>query len=385
MTKRIDRFFRGVGRYAKTPQGDRAGVSNMLTDLHRGPRRDWDVLRAICDNRLDVEYVYERYRRGRILPTADEMLKLTDAVERWLPSVKNHYTRTSYAWALDRVAGSESAGSDSTLAELPAVLATYRTACETADTARTFNLTRAASQALVRDTLGRGSSVWEGIRSLRPLPLTRRIGAAQTPTAIHTYAAALGAMGPNLWDLCLSGMRRGEYFGRRWELADDRIVVNGTKTAGSVRPVPRTRDVAPPNAGYDHFAHSLRRVSGGLMRVHDARKTFAHWCEEAGVSRTRIRLYLGHGRRDTTDIYTEMDVRPWLRPDAERLQTYVMDQLRTHVPTHNAPIAQLVEQMTLNHSSERAIERLVDPYSPPPTHSDSLSHTVSPTPLAGEI
>jgi hypothetical protein len=45
--------------------------------------------------------------------------------------------------------------------------------------------------------------------------------------------------------------------------------------------------------------------------------------EEAGVPRTRRRLYLGHGAKDVTDLYEVHDVTAFLAEDAARLGEYL--------------------------------------------------------------
>jgi integrase len=57
--------------------------------------------------------------------------------------------------------------------------------------------------------------------------------------------------------------------------------------------------------------------------VHDAkrhglRRAFAHLCELAGIPVSRIKLYLGHGARSVTDLYTAHDVAPYLDLAADR-------------------------------------------------------------------
>jgi hypothetical protein len=45
--------------------------------------------------------------------------------------------------------------------------------------------------------------------------------------------------------------------------------------------------------------------------------------EEAGIPRTRRRLYLGHGAKDVTDLYEVHDVTAYLAEDAARLGRYL--------------------------------------------------------------
>ena len=45
--------------------------------------------------------------------------------------------------------------------------------------------------------------------------------------------------------------------------------------------------------------------------------------EEAGITRIRRRMYLGHGDADVTDKYERVEVERFLRDDAEALRTYI--------------------------------------------------------------
>jgi integrase len=165
------------------------------------------------------------------------------------------------------------------------------------------------------------------LRAVRKLTETPRRGNPLTVKRAGELAAALGGHGPALWALCLTGMRRGEYWGK-WEVMGDRVLIHGTKTAGSERFVPLIRPITAAPTTYWGFAQALRKLTGGFVRVHDLRKTFGSWCDNAGVSKARTRLYLGHGRRDISDLYTESDVRDFLSADVEKLQAFLAEQSR---------------------------------------------------------
>jgi len=58
-----------------------------------------------------------------------------------------------------------------------------------------------------------------------------------------------------------------------------------------------------------------------------ARRSYAHWLEEAGILATRRKQYMGHARdvhqRDVHEKYGEHDVTPHLAADAKLLLGYV--------------------------------------------------------------
>jgi len=302
-----------------------------LTELYRLGRLD--LLRAVRDGILHPLELYEAFRTSKLdqLPTAEDVRPLRAAIDAWLPTADiRPVTRANYERDLHRLVPEESTAR---IIDLPALLKAEREACHAqkgpkAGQRTTFNRIRAASQAFLRDILGQSHRIYAQVRAVRKLTETPRRGNPLTVARAIELAEALGMIhGATMWALCLTGMRRGEYWGR-WEVVGDRVLIHGTKTAGSERFVPLIRPIAAPLTTYWGFAQALRKLTGGFVRVHDLRKTFGAWCDNAGVSKARTRLYLGHGRRDVTDLYTEQDVRTFLRADAEKLEAFIAEQSR---------------------------------------------------------
>jgi integrase len=125
------------------------------------------------------------------------------------------------------------------------------------------------------------------------------------------------------WALVLSGMRRGEYWGT-WEVLPDRYRIAGTKTKGSVREVPYLGPLVKPLVQYQAFRVALSKVRPG-MTPHDFRHTYMHWMELAGISRTRRKLYLGHGTGDVSAIYERHEVDGFLKSDADLMRAFIGD------------------------------------------------------------
>ena len=74
------------------------------------------------------------------------------------------------------------------------------------------------------------------------------------------------------------------------------------------------------------FAKALLKASGGSAKPYDARRTFSHWLEEARVTRTRIKLYMGHTAKDITDLYQRHELAAYLESDADLLREYLGEQ-----------------------------------------------------------
>ena len=60
-------------------------------------------------------------------------------------------------------------------------------------------------------------------------------------------------------------------------------------------------------------------------RPYDARRTFATWCEDAGIPERRISIYLGHARKNVTQLYTRRELDGFLQEDGELLAAWVRD------------------------------------------------------------
>ncbi len=69
----------------------------------------------------------------------------------------------------------------------------------------------------------------------------------------------------------------------------------------------------------------MNAASDGTVIPYDLRKTFVNWLEAAGVPRTRRIMYMGHGKRDVTDLYERHDVERFLAEDGERVRKHLGD------------------------------------------------------------
>ena len=320
----IDRRFGPVGRILRasgtTNSNTFRAIQVTLTELYRLGRVD--LLEAVRDRVLHPLQLYDAVRFNRLdqLPTAADARVLRTEIDTWLPTAEiRDVTRHDYAQRLYRLIAR---APEARLLALSELLRQEREICQRADQRPTFNRIRAAAQAFVRDVLGPTHRLYAQVRAVRKLTETPRKGNPLTVAQADALAAALRQHGPVLWALCLTGMRRSEYWGR-WEPAGDRLLIHGTKTVGADRFVPMVLPIARATTAYWGFSRALRLASAGSACVHDLRKTFSHWCEGAGIPRTRRRLYLGHGRRDVTDLYEEHDVSSFLENDAKALRRFL--------------------------------------------------------------
>lgn len=330
----LDRQFKGLGRLRLA-----SGTTNhktfklldaMLVTLYDKGRLD---LLALLQRRvITVGALWDKYRSHDLeaLQSAEQLLGLEEAVEAWLKTKvcsEGHRRNLRVAF---RTLSALKAGA--TVADLPDLLRQYRATCEQAETPRVFNQAKAAARAFAKVTLGHRSDVALSIMDVPVLREQRKPGQPQTVGGALAIRDQLGPHhGPIWWAMCCTGMRPGEYWGTWAVEGPEAISVAGTKTAAAARRVPRVDFLARPTRAYRPFRIAISKLG---LTPYDARRTYAHWLEEAGVPRTRRRHYLGHATKDVTDLYESHDVGPYLKGDAERLRAYLRaGQRQAETPT----------------------------------------------------
>lgn len=325
-TRVIDRQFAGIGRIqVRSGTHDRAvfdQLNQMLTALWQFRRTD--VLAAIRDGKasaLDVLAAY-RTRGAADLRLRQRAIPLLEGIERWFATLRLRPTTVrGYRVALRPVLASATHGT--TVDALAGLLAAYKErVLERGRGARTFNQARAAALSFAKTVLGKRDELYVAIH-LDCAPLAHR-AAQTTGIAVARARAIAEALGPRegamWWTLCTTGMRPYEYFADGgWTAAQDRVHINGTKTAGAKRVVPLAHRVVYPGVQYRAFIVALHRIAPDVT-PRTARKSFAAWMELASIPRTRRRRYMGHARRDVTDIYEDHPVEPYLAEDRKALR-----------------------------------------------------------------
>jgi integrase len=321
----LDRQFRGVGRIKRasgtTDPKQFKLLDAMLTTLYRAGRID--ILQAIYTGHLTPLEVWSRFRLGELdrLPTVEAMKPLKDSLEQWLKEADTgKWNRQGRKYAVNAIL--RLARKSATVTDLPQLLRDY---AATAKGPTMFNRTRAAMMAFVRDTLGRSHPIYPKLMDVRVKREAKREGNPQTVAQLTALAEKLHpAYAAIAWSMALTGMGPGELWGH-WSIKKDRIHIRGTKRSGRVRDIPFIRPIAKPTRPYRPFLEALGEASDDMVKPYDLRKTFAVWMEEAGIPRTRRRLYMGHGQQDVTDLYERHDVDRFLAEDAERMRKVLGD------------------------------------------------------------
>ena len=84
-----------------------------------------------------------------------------------------------------------------------------------------------------------------------------------------------------------------------------------------------------PNLPSNNRSRPFPLVSSfGRLNARYAATLFRVWMEEAGIQRTRRKMYHGHGVKDVTELYERHEVAAFLDSDADLLRQHLGDEKR---------------------------------------------------------
>ena len=339
----LDRLFDGIGRIRRASGTRDATVFRqmdaMLTSLYGQGHHE--VLRLLRERRIAPLAVWEAFRLKRIdrLPTGETMVALGtpparrvrgapivtgEGVFAWVQSYITSPKGQADATSLWRTLIERGGVSSPMVADLPAMVRTYRTVCRTDRTPAMFNRVKAQVQAYLSDTLGASHPVYQLVSDVKGLTETgQRAPQPQTPEQMRALYGLLGRpLGEAAWAMAVTGMGPKEYWGA-WEVMHDRIRILGTKREGRVRDVPLVYRIPRASLSRTKFEDDLAALTGGRVQPYDFRRTFAVWLVDAGIPANRRRHYRGHSPQSMGELYERVEIEHYLRDDANRLAAHV--------------------------------------------------------------
>ena len=336
MTVRIDvRVAPRLDADAKTARA----VAVMLRELWRQSRYR-GLVKEIANGARDAMAVYERYRASDLDQVAPifEDRELEGVVDAWiarLDSSESHKHRSRQCFT----ALSKQTRRAVRLSDLPGLIRSYRALCITNKTPRAFNYARSVTLTLLKETLGARHPLYAGVQDaaklkeakdgVKGLSIEQALAVRAKLERIELHPG--GRKEPDhrpgqraarvWWAMCTTGMGATEFWGT-WTVLEDRVRIVGTKREGRAwggegRDVPRASTPVRPELTKDRFQKILAMVGAS---PYQGRKTFAVWMENAGIPRTRRKLYMGHAAADVTDLYERHDITAFLAEDAVRLK-----------------------------------------------------------------
>ena len=113
-------------------------------------------------------------------------------------------------------------------------------------------------------------------------------------------------------------MRPDEYFGQKFEVLENGVRIDGTKTPSSKRLVPNLGTITTPTTLYTPFQKAMKKYTDGLQ-PYDCRHSYSRWLEQAGIEASRVSSYMGHGPKSQTEHYQRHVVEPHLEGDSKKL------------------------------------------------------------------
>jgi hypothetical protein len=321
----VDRQFSGIGRIRRASgTSDRrvlAGINKMLDVLYEQGLHG--QLEAIRDGSLKPIAAYAVFRTSRPdrVPDAPAMMPLEAAWTAWEEATPNTATRKMrrFAWAQLKTKLPPAAN----VSQLPTVLQHLRK--ELTAQAPTFNRVRACVLSFLKGTLGKGHGSYLAVRDIEGMTEHAKRRAAPTLAKAITVRRRLGgAAGEAWWSMVITGMGPKELDGS-WSVGTDRIAIHGTKRGARDRIIPRFGTPVRRGMGWKQIREAIAALPDELkVQRYDGRRAFAHLIEEAGIPRTRRRMYLGHAVGDVTDRYETTDLAPYLAEDAEKVSALLV-------------------------------------------------------------
>lgn len=334
-TLRFDRVFPGIGRIHRVSGTQNKRVFEkmdaMLITLYGQGRAD--IIKAIRDRKVEPLVVFDAFNRQRLdeLPTADTIRPLGVTMREWrLGNVGSKWGALNHAAAERRVLKDMSASA--TLADLPPQLMRLRGKMQ--NTARTFNIMRFSVMAFMRDTVTKDSPLYAAVRAVPQLPVEEKMmHKPQMPMALRTAPLDAETMACAL-SMAASGMNPKEYWEDGFDCADGVITIHGKKRKARDRQVPDIGLTVQPPLTRSAFVQRIADSEVDFTPV-DMRRSFANWCEDAGIPRTRRILYMGHASKgDVTFLYEKHEVAAFLKADREKLSKWYATQMVALVPHH---------------------------------------------------
>lgn len=291
-----------------------------------------DILEAIAYGRLHPLTALAQWRQGKELtmPAYEVALTLEEAWRVWEDKIPG----TDHRASIGTTRRALRIPREATIEALPDLLVKYTE--RAAKKVRSVNLARAHVRAFLRDTVGVSHALYLRVKDMRPLKRKPRERGTPHPlpailALVPPMNALLPGAGDMMWTMAVTGMGNKEYWHDGFVSAVGCVSIHGQKRDGRKRDVPRWDDapLVQPVCWEGKFRDLLREASSGTVAIYDLRRSFARWCEEAGIIESNRDAYLGHGPKTITQLYTFGQLPGQLAGDATLLRTYRAHVLRS--------------------------------------------------------
>jgi integrase len=307
-------------------------LKTMLRTLVRRMARP-DLVIAVRDRHLTPLQLFEYYRTHRLqqVPTGDALVPLLPRFAAW---ARDHdvgrHSKLAYQSVLARYR--RVATSRSTLADLPGLLLTLREQAVTDGKRVAWNRTRVHSLTFLRTVLGPRHQLCFAVQDIKPLKVERKVPPIMEWEDVRGFIGEMATKGRHdiaaaVRFLALTGMRLDEYFGDgRWTVVEGppkRYEIRGAK-GGTPRAIPfLVEPFLLTTVTRRTLQDTMTQYARGRLTCHGLRRAYGRLLERAGIDRSRMKQYLGHGKRDVSDLYVWSEIRPFLAADTQKLRALI--------------------------------------------------------------
>lgn len=283
--------------------------------------RDHDTLRKIQAGDLTLASAYTSWKSGRLHLAygfqGEPLLKLWR--EHYEKSPVSEITRKSRKATLNALVTHGLITDQHVVNELPDLLARIRDHYQQTKRHVQFNNVRVEALAFAKRKLKVDitSPFVQALRKSEPLKLINRREhhPFENPREYVAFCRAIDSrfaptrvkrayMSSALF-MCLHGLRPDEFARQSFEIDahTGHLRIKGTKNENAKRIVPLVAKLEVGEIPPLQMMNRTFQNMGSPVRCRDFRRTYAVWCEKAGVSHSRLRTYMGHGETTMTGLY----------------------------------------------------------------------------------
>lgn len=334
----LKKRFKGVGLIRKmsgtTDSKTYHRIVDTMDQLHN--LGNFDALLAVKRGVLSPLELLEHVTKKGLTKVGDVQtnLELDSTLNKWLDKHDiKETTRKTYRGNLSRFL--KSAPTGSLVKDIPALYRKYRDVCIADETKYMALAVRRILLSFTSTTYGRNSDIYRDIQNVNPPKAERKLkNDAVTVADIRLLITCLPEHHARIaWHLCITGMRKSEFFETseaRWQVLADRVTIQGSKNANSVRSVFKVDAIEKPAVGELAFCRALttalrdeRTKTLSHVTPHTFRKCFARWMGEAGILPAHQQMYMGHNATSMTSFYQQHDVTPYLVADGKKFADFL--------------------------------------------------------------
>jgi len=352
-TKTVGRIRKATGIYPKQRSALEIyeDVRLMVKDLDRS--RDLIRLSLIKNGKVPLLEALADYKRGRLhFIEANANDSFVKTYRMWVEqSTRAAATRRTRLAVIQRLTSFGFITEDTAIRDIPDVLRRFRARYDSAGKAVGFNQIRGCIISFFRKHLGYDDDSMI-LRQTTKVPLIRVTHRRdhhplssisellQLLKSINAKKLGDGRGGPPtdyrpwLLFMALTGLRPTEFFAGLWErdVATGHLRVKGRKTANAERVIPHIVWLTPATRSPHGLHQRFETISPPTpVRARDLRRTASIWYEAAGIPRSRVSYYMGHGAREMTALYQKKKpTQEELDSDRELILAWITSQKSGH-------------------------------------------------------